>query len=98
MGRNSFVENLSFSVGEAELRQLFEQKGGVESVTVIQYTATGRPRGFGFVEISSEEDAQKAIIELNEFLADGRNLTFAKPGQSQKGVADLEVAEAAVVL
>jgi RNA recognition motif-containing protein len=75
MGRNIFVGNLSFSIGEAELRQLFEQKGAVENVTVMRDTDTGRSRGFGFVEMATEEAAQKAIAELNGFAVDGRNLT-----------------------
>ncbi len=75
MGRKIFVGNLSFSLGEAELRQLFEQKGGVESVTVMRDTDTGRSRGFGFVETASDEAAQKAIAELNGYSVDGRNLT-----------------------
>jgi RNA recognition motif-containing protein len=87
MGRKLFVGNLSFSVGEAELRQLFEQKGGVESVTVMRDTESGRSRGFGFVEMSSEEAAQKAIKELNEFSVDGRNLTVneARPKPERRG-------------
>jgi RNA recognition motif-containing protein len=87
MGRNLYVGNLSFSVGEAELKQLFEQKGGVESVTVMRDTETGRSRGFGFVEMSSEEAAQKAIKELNEFSVDGRNLMVneARPKQERRG-------------
>ncbi len=87
MGRNLFVGNLSFSIGEGELRQLFEQKGGVDSVTVMRDMATGRSRGFGFVEMSSEEAAQKAIKELNEFSVDGRNLTVneARPKQERRG-------------
>ena len=87
MGRNLFVGNLSFSVGEAELRQLFEQKGGVESVTVMRDAETGRSRGFGFVEMSSEEAAQKAIKELNEFSVEGRNLTVneARPKPERRG-------------
>jgi RNA recognition motif-containing protein len=87
MGRNLFVGNLSFSVGEAELRQLFEQKGGVESVTVMRDSETGRSRGFGFVEMSSEEAAQKAIKELNEFSMEGRNLTVneARPKPERRG-------------
>jgi cold-inducible RNA-binding protein len=81
MGRNIFVGNLSFTIGEAELRQLFEQKGAVDAVTVMRDIDTGRSRGFAFVEMSSEEDAQKAIAELNGYAADGRNLTVneAKP-------------------
>ncbi len=86
MGRKIFVGNLSFSMGEAELRQLFEQKGGVESVTVMRDTDTGRSRGFGFVEMSSDEAAQKAIAELNGYSVDGRNLTVneARP-KSERG-------------
>ena len=87
MGKKLFVGNLSFSVGEAELRQLFEQMGGVESVTIMRDTETGRSRGFGFVEMSSEEAAQKAIKELNGFSVDGRNLTVneARPKQERRG-------------
>jgi len=87
MGRNIFVGNLSFTVGEAELRQLFEQKGTVETVTVMRDTDTGRSRGFGFVEMGSEEAAQKAIAELNGFAVDGRNLTVneAKPKTERRG-------------
>ncbi len=87
MGRKIFVGNLSFSMGEAELRQLFEQKGGVESVTVMRDTDTGRSRGFGFVEMSSDEAAQKAIAELNGFSVDGRNLTVneARPKPERGG-------------
>ena len=87
VGRKLFVGNLLFSMGEEELRQLFEQKGGVESVTVMRDTETGRSRGFGFVEMSSEEAAQKAIKELNEFSVDGRNLTVneARPKPERRG-------------
>ncbi len=87
MGRKIFVGNLSFSMGEAELRQLFEQKGGVESVTVMRDTDTGRSRGFGFIEMSSDEAAQKAIAELNGFAVDGRNLTVneARPKAERGG-------------
>jgi len=87
MGRKIFVGNLSFSMGEAELRQLFEQKGGVESVTVMRDTDTGRSRGFGFIEMSSDEAAQKAIAELNGFSVDGRNLTVneARPKAERGG-------------
>jgi cold-inducible RNA-binding protein len=87
MGRKIFVGNLSFSMGEAELRQLFEQKGGVESVTVMRDTGTGRSRGFGFIEMASEEAAQKAIAELNGYSVDGRNLTVneARPRPERTG-------------
>ncbi len=87
MGRKLFVGNLSFSMGEAELRQLFEQKGGVESVTVMRDTDTGRSRGFGFVEMASDEAAQKAIADLNGYSVDGRNLTVneARPRLERGG-------------
>ncbi len=87
MGRKLFVGNLSFSMGEAELRQLFEQKGGVESVTVMRDTDTGRSRGFGFVEMAADDAAQRAIAELNGYSLDGRNLTVneARPRPERGG-------------
>jgi RNA recognition motif-containing protein len=87
MGRNIFVGNLSFTVGEAELRQLFEQKGAVEAVTVMRDTDTGRSRGFAFVEMVSDEVAQKAIADLNGYSVDGRNLTVneARPKPERRG-------------
>ena len=87
MGRKLFVGDLSFSMGEAELRQLFEQKGGVESVTVMRDTDTGRSRGFGFVEMAANDAAQKAIAELNGYSVDGRNLTVneARPRPERGG-------------
>lgn len=74
-------------MGETELRQLFEQKGGVESVTVMRDLDTGRSRGFAFVEMSTDEAAQKAITELNSFAVEGRNLTVneARPKQERRG-------------
>jgi RNA recognition motif-containing protein len=87
MGRKLFVGNLSFSMGETELKQLFEQKGGVESVTVMRDLDSGRSRGFGFVEMSTDEAAQKAITELNSYSVEGRNLTVneARPKQERRG-------------
>jgi RNA recognition motif-containing protein len=87
MGKRVFVGNLPFSMGEAELRGLFEQKGIVDSVTVMRDLATGKSRGFAFVEMASEEEAGKAIEELNAHSADGRNLTVneAKPKVERHG-------------
>jgi len=87
MGRKLFVGNLPFSIGEMELKQLFEQKGGVESVTIMRDLVTGRPRGFGFVEMASEEAAQKAIAELNGCSVDGRDLIVneARPKPERRG-------------
>jgi RNA recognition motif-containing protein len=87
MSKKIFVGNLPFSMGETELRELFEQKGNVESATVMRDMATGRSRGFAFVEMSSDEDAQKAIAELNNYSVEGRNLTVneAKPKTERRG-------------
>jgi RNA recognition motif-containing protein len=87
MGRKLFVGNLSFSMGENELKQLFEQKGGVESAAVMRDLDTGRSRGFGFIEMSTDEAAQKAITELNGCAIEGRNLTVseARPKQERHG-------------
>jgi len=87
MGRKIFVGNLPFSMGEAELRDLFAQKGAVESVTLMRDVDTGRSRGFAFVDMASEEDARKAITELNAYSIDGRNLTVneARPKPERRG-------------
>jgi RNA recognition motif-containing protein len=68
-----YVGNLPFSATEAEVRELFEQHGTVESVNLINDRETGRPRGFGFVDMSAD-DAQKAIAGLNGFAMNGRPL------------------------
>ena len=82
------LSHFQISLGEAELRQLFEQKGGVESITVMRDLYSGKSRGFGFVEMSSEEATQKAITELNGCSVDGRAiLQSMKPDPNQKGVA-----------
>jgi cold-inducible RNA-binding protein len=75
MGKKIFIGNLPFSMGETELRALFEQKGTVDSVTVMRDADTGRSRGFAFVEMTSDEEAEKAIKELNGYSAEGRSLT-----------------------
>jgi cold-inducible RNA-binding protein len=87
MGRNIYVGNLPFSMGENELKGLFEQKGTVNSVMVMRDIDTGRSRGFAFVEMASDEDTEKAIKELNAYPADGRNLTVneARPKTERRG-------------
>lgn len=75
MGTRLYVGNLPFSVDESALRSLFEQNARtVEEVKLITDRETGRPRGFGFVEMGSSEDADKAIRELNGYEMDGRQL------------------------
>jgi len=75
MSRKLYVGNLPYETGETELQELFSRAGAVEKVTVMRDMATGRARGFGFVEMSSDEDAQKAITELNAYQLGGRGLT-----------------------
>jgi len=75
MGTRLYVGNLPFSAGETEVRELFERNDRtVTEVKLITDRDTGRPRGFGFVEMGNSEDADKAIQELNGFEMDGRQL------------------------
>ena len=81
-----FVGNLSFQATEEDLRELFQQAGTVESVRIVTDQFTGRPRGFGFVEMSTKEEATKAVEMLNGRLFRYRNLVVdeARP-QPQRG-------------
>ena len=74
MGRKLYVGNLPYETNEDDLQALFAQAGAVESVNVMRDRETGRARGFAFVEMVSDEDAQKAISELNEQPFGGRRL------------------------
>ncbi len=75
MARKLYVGNLPYEVGEADLQQLFEGAGTVESVNVMRDMATGRARGFAFVEMGTDDEAQKAISAYNNYSLGGRNLT-----------------------
>ena len=75
MSRKLYVGNLPYETGEAELQELFSRAGNVDSVKVMRDMATGRARGFAFVEMSSDDEAQKAISELNNYQVGGRGLT-----------------------
>src|SRR5260221_13483049 len=75
MGRKLYVGNLPYETGETELQELFARAGTVETVRVMRDMASGRARGFAFVEMSTDEGAQKAITELNDFQLGGRGLT-----------------------
>ena len=75
MGRKLYVGNLPYETGEADLQDLFARAGNVETVKVMRDMATGRARGFAFVEMSTDEEAQKAIQELNEYQLGGRGPT-----------------------
>jgi cold-inducible RNA-binding protein len=75
MGRRLYVGNISYSSGEEDLRELFGKVGAVESVSIPTDMATGRPRGFAFVEMNVDDDATRAIDELNQAEFQGRRLT-----------------------
>ena len=85
MGRKLYVGNLSYNVTDADLEQLCAQHGTVQSAQVIQDRETGRSKGFGFVEMGSDEEAQAAIAALNGQEHDGRALTVneAKPKEDR---------------
>jgi cold-inducible RNA-binding protein len=80
-----YVGNLSFQTSSDDLQQLFAQVGTVESATVVEDRDTGRSRGFGFVEMASKEEGQKAIDEFNGKDLNGRNLTVneARPREDR---------------
>ena len=82
-----YVGNLSFQTSSDELQQLFSQVGTVESATVVEDRDTGRSRGFGFVEMASKEEGEKAIEQFNGTEFNGRNLTVneARPREDRGG-------------
>ena len=85
MGRKLYVGNLPFTAGEQELRTLFERAGNVETVNLVRDMATGRARGFAFVEMSTDAEAQTAITTLNDQQFGGRNLTVNEARPKPQG-------------
>jgi cold-inducible RNA-binding protein len=87
MSRKLFVGNLPYETMEQDLETLFGQAGQVETVTVMRDRMTGRARGFAFVEMASDDDAQKAITQLNGHQLGGRALTVneARPQAARPG-------------
>ncbi len=85
--KNIFVGNLNFNTGEDELRQMFEQYGQVDRVSIMTDRDTGRSRGFGFVEMTNAEDGEKAIAALNGTQMGGRtlNVNEARPKAERAG-------------
>jgi cold-inducible RNA-binding protein len=75
MGTKLYVGNLSFNTTENELQELFSQAGAVQEVTLMQDKFTGKSRGFAFVTMGSEQDAQNAISKFNGQTVEGRPLT-----------------------
>jgi RNA recognition motif-containing protein len=87
MGRRLYVGNLSYDVSSSDLEQMLSQHGTVESAEVISDRMSGRSKGFGFVEMSSDDEAQAAINALNGQDHGGRALTVneAKPREPRGG-------------
>jgi cold-inducible RNA-binding protein len=85
--KNIFVGNLSFNTSEDELRQMFEAFGPVDRVSIMTDRDTGRSRGFGFVEMTNNEDGEKAITALNGSQSGGRtlNVNEARPKSDHGG-------------
>jgi cold-inducible RNA-binding protein len=75
MGKRLYVGNLPYETTDSELEELFASVGEVDSVRIVNDRDTGRPRGFGFVEMASDADAEKAIQEFNQYELNGRALT-----------------------
>ncbi len=87
MSTKLYVGNLSFDTSSQDLEELFGEVGTVESASVIEDRDTGRSRGFGFIEMSSKEEAEQAIDQFNGKEVDGRELKVneAKPRESRGG-------------
>jgi RNA recognition motif-containing protein len=87
VGKKLYVGNLSYNVNSSDLESLFAQYGTVQSAQVIQDRDTGRSKGFGFVEMGSDAEAQAAIAALHDKEHDGRPLTVneARPKENRGG-------------
>ena len=88
MGKKIFVGNLSFDTTSADLESLFSEVGQCESASVITDRATGRSRGFGFVEMNSAAEAAKAIATLNGRELQGRTLNVSEARERSSGGGD----------
>ncbi len=78
MGKKLYVGNLSYSTDDSSLKEAFSEVGQVDSARVITDRDSGRSKGFGFVEMSSDEEAEQAISHFNGKDLDGRNITVAE--------------------
>ena len=85
MGRKIYVGNLAYSVKDSDLQELFAAHGTVDTAQVIMDRDTGRSKGFGFVEMSTDQEARSAISALNGKEVDGRNLTVNEARPKEEG-------------
>jgi len=85
MSKKIFVGNLPFSTTDADLERLFSEYGSCDSARVITDRDTGRSRGFGFVEMASNEDAERAIEELNGHELSGRSINVSEAKERAGG-------------
>ena len=87
MGKRLYVGNLDYGVTDSDLETMFAAHGTVESAQVVMDRDTGRSKGFGFVEMKTDQEAQAAIAALNGQLSGGRNLTVneARPREDRGG-------------
>jgi RNA recognition motif-containing protein len=85
MGRKLYVGNLPFTTSDESLTELFGQAGKVESARVVRDQASGQSRGFGFVEMATDEEAQKAISQLNQHAIDGRSIVVNEARPKTEG-------------
>ena len=87
MGKKLYVGNLGYGVTDDQLRAMFDPYGAVQTAQVITDRDTGRSKGFGFVEMGSDQEAQAAIAGMHGQMADGRALTVneAKPKEKRPG-------------
>jgi len=85
MGRRLYVGNLPYSATEEQLTELFGRAGQVDNVRVMRDMATGRARGFAFVEMSTDEEAQRAVSEFHEHQMEGRALVVNEARPKPEG-------------
>jgi RNA recognition motif-containing protein len=87
VAKKLYVGNLPYTVSESEIRELFTQVGEITSVTMITDKYTGQSKGFGFVEMASDDEAAEAIKRFNGYTLNNRNLTVneARPREERSG-------------
>jgi cold-inducible RNA-binding protein len=85
MGRRLYVGNLPYKTTDQDLQDLFSQAGAVDNVRVMRDMATGRARGFAFVEMVTDDDAQKAIDKFNQYQLEGRALVVNEARPKPEG-------------